>query len=139
MSFSWVPGSQSTAMTCSGSLLTCLPRHHRQRWKCICQTLGRSKCTPQAAAFPVQPHQWLFQLVLYLSSDQPGGVAIPSPTPYSSALTDRGLSPACAETSLLNLLFCGITEHWEWALPCQLTVQLTIGNNARVWWSTAGP
>lgn len=110
---SWVPGSQSIAMTCSGSLLTCLPIHHWQRWKCICQALGRSKHAPKADAFPVQPHQWLFQVVLYLSSEQPGGMAIPSHTSHSSALTDHGLSPAWVRTILLNLLFCGITRQWQ--------------------------
>lgn len=44
-------------MTCSGSPLTCLPRHHWEWWRCICQALGRSKHAPKADAFPVQPHQ----------------------------------------------------------------------------------
>lgn len=119
---SWMPGSQATVMTFSSSLLPCLPRHHWQRWKCTCQTLGRSKCAPKADAFPVQPHQWPFQVVLYLSCDQPGGMAIPSHPPHSSALADHGLSPAWLGTILLNLLFCCITKTGRW-----------------IWWSTAGP
>lgn len=33
-------------------------------WKCICQTLGRSKRAPKADGFPVQPQQLLFHVAL---------------------------------------------------------------------------
>ena len=113
MSFSWMPGSQGTARTCSGSLLTHLPWHQVAEvevhlpnpWKK--QTCTQSSCLPCAASSVAVPADVIPELCPSLGHQ-------PSLHPLPIALLSQTVAFLCkVGTSLLKTVVCGLAEQWE--------------------------
>lgn len=113
LSFSWMPGSQGTARTCTGSLLTRLPRHRVAEvevhlpnpWKK--QMCTQSSCLPRAASPVADPADVLPKLCPSLGH-QPSLCPLPI-----ALLSQRVAFLHRVGTSLLNTVVCGLAEQWE--------------------------